>query len=385
MIVPQIFYSARGTPLSAYHRIRDLVELGHEVEVLTYGPGAPPPALSIVVHRSRGPHFWKEIPQGPSYPKIWFDALLLVKLLGLLARRRYDLLYAHEEGGFIAALVAPLARRPLIYDMHSSLPLQIKDWKFSSRASVVRLFEWVERFTLARSVAAVAISPAVAEAARRARPGMPVEVIVNRFAQEARAGAAEGARVREELGLLPEHRVALYTGSFVALQALELLLEAVPGVLRQVSGARFVLVGGCDEDIARLEALARSLGVREAVSLLRARPQAEMPAFMAAADVLVSPRVFGINPPGKLFSYLDSGKPIVATDCPVHNQILDHECAILTAPDAESFAAGIVSALSDPERVRSLVAGAGRILESRYHPDRRQESYRRLLAHAGAP
>src|SRR5207244_344980 len=82
--------------------------------------------------------------------------------------------------------------------------------------------------------AAVAISPAVAEAARRAAPGIPVEVIVNRFALEERGSREDRARVRSELGLSEEHKVALYTGSFVALQALDLLVEAIPLVARRV-------------------------------------------------------------------------------------------------------------------------------------------------------
>ena len=85
--------------------------------------------------------------QGPSHAKIWFDALLFCRLCFLLARERYDLLYAHEEGGFLAALLAPTFRVPLVVDMHSSLPLQIRDWKFSDREWVVRIFEWVERFS----------------------------------------------------------------------------------------------------------------------------------------------------------------------------------------------------------------------------------------------
>ena len=72
MLIPQVFYSARGTPLSAYHRIRDLRALGHEVEVLTYPLGDPPPDLDVVVHRSFGPHFARSLKQGPSYRKIWF-------------------------------------------------------------------------------------------------------------------------------------------------------------------------------------------------------------------------------------------------------------------------------------------------------------------------
>jgi hypothetical protein len=166
MIVPQAFYSTRGTPLSAYHRAKDLAALGHEVDILTYPVGAPPPDFQGAVLRSAGPHFTSQISQGPSYRKIWFDVLLLASLVRHLLRERYDLLYAHEEGAFLGALAAPFFRVPIVYDMHSSLPLQIRDWEFSEREWVVSLFRWVERFSLRRARAVVAIAPGVAEAAR---------------------------------------------------------------------------------------------------------------------------------------------------------------------------------------------------------------------------
>jgi len=74
----------------------------------------------------------------------------------------------------------------------------------------------------------------------------------------------------------------------------------------------------------------------------------------------------------------------VATDTLVHNQILDARCAILTSPDPGGFAAGIVSALTDGGLVERTAAAAAGLLETSYHPDRRGESYRRLLALAQA-
>src|SRR6185312_10862284 len=160
-IVPEAFYTARGTPLSAYHRARELVARGHEVDILTYGVGEPPPDLKARVFRSRGPHFTRAIRPGPSQLKIWFDLLLFVSLIGRLCVRRYDLLYAHEEGALLAKLAGALFRIPYVYDMHSSLPLQITDWKFSRRRSVIGLFRWIEKLCLRGACAVVAISPAV--------------------------------------------------------------------------------------------------------------------------------------------------------------------------------------------------------------------------------
>ncbi len=385
MLIPQLFYSARGTPLSAYHRIKDLRSLGHEVEVLTYGPGDPPPDLPIVVHRARGPHFSRSIRQGPSPLKIWFDVLLLVSFLALVARRRYDLVYTHEEAGFLAALVCPVLRIPFVYDMHSSLPLQIRDWGFSNREAVVAVFRFVERFTLARARAAVAISPGVAAAAHASCPAARVVTILNRFELDAKATAEDGRRVRESLGLSPGHRVVLYAGSFVALQSLDLLVDAVPAVAARCPDARFVLVGGTRPQIDELAGRAARTGAADRIVFVEHRPQHEMPAFFAAADALVSPRVQGINPPGKLFSYLDSGKPVVATDRPIHNQILDPAFSILTPPDAAGLAQGIVAALTDRARVDAITRAAAEALRTKYGPDERRRAYAELMQAIGQP
>jgi glycosyltransferase involved in cell wall biosynthesis len=100
---------------------------------------------------------------------------------------------------------------------------------------------------------------------------------------------------------------------------------------------------------------------------------------MEASDVLVSPRVRGINPPGKLFSYLNSGRPVVATDCLIHNQLLDHSFAILTRPDPDSFGEGIIKALVDREHVDKMTDKARRVLEDRFNPDANQAAYRELF------
>ena len=61
-------------------------------------------------------------------------------------------------------------------------------------------------------------------------------------------------------------------------------------------------------------------------------PPTRFPHFLDAADVLVSPRSRGTNTPLKIYQYLRSGRPIVATRLLTHTQVLSDEIAILTAP-----------------------------------------------------
>ena len=379
MLIPQAFYTTRGTPLSAYHRTRELIRLGYQVDILTYPIGDEPPDLpGCKVYRSWGPHFVSQIKQGPSKIKIWFDFLFALSLLGILLRKRYDLMYAHEEGGFIAAWFGLVFRIPFIYDMHSSLPLQIKEWKFSKSKAVIGFFEWVERFTVSRARVNVSIAPGVTEAARSACPDAKIVTILNRFSLDERADAAAAAEIRRRHELADDLKVVLYTGSFVELQALPLLVEGIPTVLAEQPKAHFLLVGGKPDQMAELQHVIDRVGVDAAVTMVETRPQEEMAAYMAACDVLVSPRVRGINPPGKLFSYLNSGKPVVACDTLVHNQILKPSCSVLTEPTPEGFAQGVLQAL-DPEIAERVTRGAAEILTTEYSEEARERAYHQLI------
>jgi glycosyltransferase involved in cell wall biosynthesis len=381
MIIPQVFYSTRGTPISAYHRIRELINHGHEVDVLTYKLGSQPPDLDCRIYRSHGPHFARLIKAGPSRLKIWFDVLLFFNLIYRMTRRRYDALYAHEEGAFLARIVGSVFRTPYVYDMHSSLPRQIREWGFSSKQWVVDLFAWVERFSVGGARVVVAISPAVEQVARSVRKDAPVIVIVNHYDTSLGTDGFNGAAVRQRHGIDPQAKLVAYTGSFVALQALDILIAAAPIVRTHVPNAKFLLVGGEASEIEKLSALAEKFGVANCFIFEQTRPQREMAAYMAAADCLVSPRVSGINPPGKLLGYMASGKPVVATDTLVHNQLLDSSNAILTEPTPQRFAEGVISALTDPVRSAQVVAGAHAFLNAYCSADARRNAYRSLASH----
>jgi glycosyltransferase involved in cell wall biosynthesis len=116
------------------------------------------------------------------------------------------------------------------------------------------------------------------------------------------------------------------------------------------------------------------------VILERARPQAEIAAYLAAADVLVSPRIQGINPPGKLLSYLASARPVVATDTLVHTQLLTRECAILTRPDAAGLADGLTLALTDTAVAAALTQGSRRVLAQLSCQSARDAAYEEIAS-----
>jgi hypothetical protein len=63
----------------------------------------------------------------------------------------------------------------------------------------------------------------------------------------------------------------------------------------------------------------------------------------------------------KIYSYLDSGKPLLATDLPTHTQVLDHQVAVLARPVAQQFATGMVRLIEDAT-LRKQIGTAGQQL-----------------------
>jgi glycosyltransferase involved in cell wall biosynthesis len=182
-----------------------------------------------------------------------------------------------------------------------------------------------------------------------------------------RADPALRDRLRADWG--KDRPVILYTGSFEPYQGIPMLLEAMALVRDSQPQARLVLVGGQPEQVAEVTQRADRLGIGGAIICTGLRPPAEIPSYLAAADVLVSSRRDGINTPLKVYDYLRAGKPIVATRTASHLDVLNDQCAALTEPAPGAFAAALLDVLRDPalagrlgkaatERAEDFSAGA---------------------------
>jgi len=160
--------------------------------------------------------------------------------------------------------------------------------------------------------------------------------------------------------------MVLYTGTFEAYQGFELLFEAMAIVQRALPPARLVVAGGTPEQIERARTQVRTAGADEVPIFAGQRPAAEIPAHLLAADALVSPRSRGTNTPLKIYQYLRSGKPIVATRLLTHTQVLSDDTAILTEATPQGFADGILTALTDADRAASVAQRARELAETKY-------------------
>ena len=366
MIAPEPFFEPRGTPFSEYHRIRALLELGHTVDLVTYPFGRDVALAGLRVFRCVRPPFVHEVRIGPSFAKIPLDLALTMTALRRALAERYDAVHSHEEGSFIGVLLAAMLGVPHLYDMHSSLPQQLTNFSFSRSRVLTAIFGWMERFVIRRSKVVVVICPHLQETVRAIEPTVPAVLIENAPGSGDAPVAGTGAGIRRDLGLGREAPVVLYTGTFEAYQGLDLLFAAMRLVLARRPDARLVLAGGRPDQIAAAQRQAEGVGIGSAVIFAGQRAAEEIPAFLDAADVLVSPRSSGTNTPLKIYQYLRSGRAIVATRLLTHTQVLDDSVAFLTEATPEAFAEGILQAVSNPPAARAVGDRARHLAETKY-------------------
>ena len=388
MIAPEPFFEPRGTPFSEYHRIRALVELGHTVDLVTYPFGHDVELPGLTVFRCVRPPFVRSVGIGPSFVKVPLDLSLTATAIRRALGTRYDVVHSHEEGAAIGLMIAAVLGIPHLYDMHSSLPQQLANFKFS-RSRVLRwVFEVFERLAVRRSRVVIVICAELERQVRAIAPQSAPVLIEN--APGAGDLSHEGGRdaVRAEFGLGPTTPLVLYTGTFEAYQGLDLLFDAAKTVAATRPDARFLLAGGRPAQIAAAEREVAARGLGDLVIFAGERPADQIPHFLDAADVLVSPRSRGTNTPLKIYQYLRAGRVIVATRLLTHTQVLSDEVAILTEPTPEGFGAGILMALADPARTAAIGRRAGELAATKYsyeaYLDRTREAVTRLTAPAAA-
>jgi len=362
-LAPEPFFELRGTPINVRHMLQVIGEQGHQVDLLTYHIGKDVRLENVKIHRIPGIPFVRHVPIGPSFVKLPLDCLLLLKALKMVLSCRYDCIHAVEESVFIAFLLRRLFHVPYIYDMDSCISDQLAyTGKLRSRY-MLKLIRFLEGIVIKNSAVVLTVCSALTEFAIRIAPGKKFFQI-----EDCPVGipAAKKTVGRQELGVGEDSIIVMYVGNFESYQGVEMLLESILLVTKDEKNVKLVLVGGEQKQVQKLKLLAGGLGVLNSVLFYGKRPVEEIPSLLAAADILVSPRLKGTNTPLKIFDYLASGKPVAATRLPMHTQVLSDKVARLAEPDAQHFSEALANLVRDKTLRGKLGEEGKKLVESEY-------------------
>ena len=361
-LAPQPFYQERGTPIAESLMLRVLSERGEHVDVLTYHEGADVSYPNVKIHRIPALPFVHDVRPGFSGKKLLCDFVMFFKAVGMVLRGRYDVIHSVEEAAFMAWLIRLIFRVPYIYDMDSSLSQQIVQ-RFRRMAWLAGILAMLEGVAIAGAEAIIPVCEEMAESARKHRAK---KVLV--LQDISLVGADPPSHQKTFYAALPAHRGVCfaYLGNLEDYQGIDLLLESFAMLVPKLDEVMLIVVGGAAPDVVEYRKRAEKMGLSDRVHFLGPRPLTEMGAVFDFADVLVSPRIKGGNTPMKIYSYMDSGKPVLATDISSHRQVLNRDVALLAPPRPAEFAEAMCRIAEDPAMRERLAANARRLAAEQY-------------------
>ncbi len=363
LLAPHPFYQERGTPIAVDLLARALAERGEHVDVLTYHEGEDLAYDgNISIHRIPNQRFAKNIRPGFSIKKLVCDFAMYRKAKAMARENKYDCIHAVEESAFMAHRIGRKHNIPYIFDMDSSMPQQIAD-KLPIAKPFLPIMHRLEAGIIRHAVAVVPMCKALADMAEEIG-AKHIEILhdITLLPESYTPCPEKGFRHSLELS----NPSLLYIGNLESYQGIDLMLESFAIAVNDIPQARLIIVGGREDDINFYKSKAHTLKIKEKLHFLGPRPLNHMQDLFNDADILVSPRTQGNNTPMKIYSYLDAGCAILATNLPTHTQVMSNNEAELVEPTAESMAAGMIKLINDDKLRTQLSIKSKELAQERY-------------------
>lgn len=360
LLAPQPFYEERGTPIAVKWVAETLAEAGHAVDLLTFPFGKDVEIPGVRIVRAPRPAGVSRVPIGFSPQKVLCDVYLFRTARRLLREKKYDVIHACEESVFFARSLARRAKARLVYDMDSSMADQMMEkWAW------LRLFrfalEGFEKYAVRSADLVLPVCQSLADKVDRFAPGRR-RVLLHDMAMEFPPVPPDTENLRALLGI--DGPMALYVGNLEHYQGIDLLLDGFAAA--NAENLSLVVIGGRESDVTKYRNRAAELGLAGTVHLLGPRPLNWLSYYLEQADILVSPRLRGVNTPMKIYSYLLAGRAIVATRIESHTQVLDDAFARLVDPTPAAMGLALRELAADAETRKQLGSRAAEIARTRH-------------------
>lgn len=350
------------------------VRAGHHVTILTPQPGpaeGPAPLAELVVvpplthqHRWLSARLGKEGEGGEGGRGEAQIEALFAAALEQMEKRAFDFIYErYSLWSDVGARLAQATGRPLVLEVNA--PLRLEAERYRTLPDPERAAQ-IERTQFMAASAISAVSQALRDyLIEQGAPAERVHVLPNGVDPQRFHPAVRGGAVRDRLGL--NDRIVIgFVGRPRPWHDLETLCAAFARLYASDPRYHLLLVG---EPPAMLPEIIAERGLRQAVTLTGPVAHDEVPYYIAAMDVAVSPHPpladFYFSPL-KLFEYLACGVPTVAANIGQPAAIIrDGETGYLYPPgDAEALAERIRSLIARPDHAREIAwNGAVSVLE----------------------
>ncbi|HUZ72217.1 MAG TPA: TIGR04063 family PEP-CTERM/XrtA system glycosyltransferase [Stellaceae bacterium] len=272
---------------------------------------------------------------------------------------RPDILHAHSPAlnGLAALRAGRKLGLPVVYEVRAFWEDAAVDLGTTTEHSLrYRLSHAIESLVLRKSDAVTTICEGLrGDILARGIAADKVTVIPNAVDTAAFTDQRTiDAALRREIGL-DGHVVLGFIGSWYAYEGLDLLIRALPAMLKDRPEIALLLVGGgpAEDELRRLAA---ALGVVQQIRFLGRVPHAEVKRYYDLVDLFVYPRhsmrLTEIVTPLKPLEAMASGRIVLASDVGGHRELIRAEDTgfLFRAGDVDALARAVIDVLAARER-----------------------------------
>jgi glycosyltransferase involved in cell wall biosynthesis len=367
-------------------RLPLMERLADEFELVAVGAGAEP------AFEGTGFRYLPYAPGQHARVSPLDDARAFVALARIFRAERPRIVHAFDtKAGVWGCLAARLAGVPSAVGTVNGLGFLFRRATWKQRV-LSRTYQALQTLACAASSATVFQNPDDAQVfveagmARREKvvlvPGSGVRT--DRL-DPARFSPGARTSLRSALGIAPADVVAIMVTRVIRSKGVLDLLAAARALRASHPRLRFVLVGAHEPDSMDRLSEAELESLRQ--ELLWLGPRDDVPALLAAADLMAFPSGYGEGIPRVLLEAAAMALPIVTTDSPGCREVVEPGVNGLLVPigDGQALAAAVAKLADDPALGRRLgAAGRARAIE-RFDlgvvVERTRRLYRELLVH----
>lgn len=396
LIITQYFPPEVGAPQARLASlVRELMRIGHEVEIVTALPNYPNGAISP---EYRGRFYRRDSWEGATVHRIWLYASVgaglrrmlnylsftLTSFFGILRSRRADCVFVESPPLFLAIpgfLISRLWRATFVFNVADLWPDCVQQLGLMPEGVLLRAARALEAWSYRKADYVNAVTERMKHIllSEKRLPPEKLLFLPNGVDTEIFRDSAPDIDLARSLGLEGKS-IVLYAGNHGYIAGLETALYAARS-LEHFPNIHFLFVGGGSEKSHLLE-LARELRLNN-TTFLEPVPLKELPRYMSIASCcLVTMRdclLSEMARPAKTFVMMASGKPIVLSAAGESTQIVrDAEAGIIVHPaDPEAIAEAIVELTCNPTLAHLLGANGRKYVEQKF---RWQDLIRNWLA-----
>jgi putative colanic acid biosynthesis glycosyltransferase WcaI len=373
LIVTQYFAPEIGaTQVRLCSLCRELVRVGHEVEVVTAMPHHPG---GRIFPEYRGRSYLCEEIDGFLVHRVWlwtaagsglcrllsYLSFMFTCLIGLAKAQKPDFVYVDSPPLFLGLpgwLAARHWRRPFIFNVADLWPDSVLDLGIMHQGMLLKVALRLEAWIYRRADFVTAVTKGIADTLTNRKRVRPEKLLFlpNGVDTDLIRPIPPDAELERRLNLQGK-RIAVYAGNHGYAAGAEQILRAAE-LLKDRDSLHFLFIGD-GPDKSRLRVLAQVLQLSNA-TFLDSVPLDDLPGLLSLAEIaVITLRRAGVTRgarPAKTFVMMAAAKPIVlAAEGESEDLILKSGAGLAVAPDdPQAFATAIEWMMDHPEAARQM-------------------------------